>query len=53
MSNQRNLSDLYHHIHQFAPDALVLEDDTGQLVIETGLRIGEGGALVKDAGDDS
>lgn len=53
MTESRSLSDLYQHIHEFAPSALVLEDDTKQLVIETGLRIGNEGMLVKCSDEDA
>ena len=53
MNNNRTLSDLYAHIHEFVPGALVLEDDTRQLVIETGLQVGVNGELVKCSDEDA
>lgn len=53
MNKNRTLSDLYAHIHQFAPGALVVEDDTKQLVIETRLQIGFTGQLVECPNEDA
>ena len=53
MNNNRTLSDLYAHIHQFAPSSIVFEDDTKQLVIETRLQIGFTGQLVECPTEDA
>ena len=53
MNKNRTLSDLYAHIQQFAPAALVVEDDTKQLVIETRLQIGFFGQLVECPNKDA
>ena len=45
--NTYTLSDLWQDALSILPNALVGEDESGELVIYTGLTVGEGGAIIE------